>query len=148
MSNGVGSELIPMVGSVFIMSLIIWAIIAWRKMKHKANLQHKLMDKFSTGPELNEFLQSSGGGKFLDFLTVGGLAPKEKLLEAISKGVIFTIVGIALLLIGPFLQGAVEEVRGIQAFGIIAIALGIGFLVSTFISYRLSKKWGIIEDTK
>jgi len=141
------SPLIPMIASVTMMALIVWVVLEWRRLKHKASLQNKLIDKFSTGPELNDFLQSSGGGKFINFLTVGGIGPKEKLLSSITKGIVLTFLGIALLFIGPFLQETVQEVRGVQAFGIAALAVGIGFLVSTFISYKLSKKWGIIEDT-
>jgi len=140
------SPLIPMIASVTMTALIVWVILEWRRLKLKASLQNKLIDKFSTGPELNDFLQSSGGGKFINFLTVGGIGPKEKLLSSITKGIVLTFLGIALLFIGPFLQEAVQEVRGVQALGIAALAIGIGFLVSTFISYKLSKKWGIIED--
>jgi len=141
------SPLIPMIASVTMTALIVWVILEWRRLKLKASLQNKLIDKFSTGPELNDFLQSSGGGKFINFLTVGGIGPKEKLLSSITKGIVLTFLGIALLFIGPFLQEAVQEVRGVQALGIAALAIGIGFLVSTFISYKLSKKWGIIEDS-
>ncbi len=141
------NDMFPMIGSVAMMGLIVWAIVEWRKLKHKANLQNKLIDKFSTGTELNDFLQSSGGCKFINFLTAGGSGPKEKLLASITKGIILTFLGTALLFIGPFLQEAIAEIRGFQAFGIALLAVGIGFLVSTFISYKLSKKWGIIEDS-
>ncbi|MCP5105425.1 MAG: hypothetical protein GY950_18695 [bacterium] len=138
---------IPMLATVIITGMIVWVILEWRRLRHKAGLQNKLIDKFSTGTELNDFLQSSGGGKFINFLTLGGSGPKEKLLSSITKGIILTFLGIALLFIGPFLQETIKEVRGFQAFGIAAVAIGIAFLVSTFISYKLSKKWGIIEDT-
>ncbi|HLP46993.1 MAG TPA: hypothetical protein VK469_13650 [Candidatus Kapabacteria bacterium] len=137
-------DLIPMVGSVFIVGMIIWGILEWRRSKHKYELQNKLLEKFSAVPELNDFLKSQGGNKFLDFLTVGGIGPKEKLLASISKGVIFSILGLAFLFIGPFLGGEAAEIKGVQALGVVSMAIGIGFLVSTFISYKLSKKWGII----
>jgi len=140
------SPLIPMIASVTMTVLIVWVILEWRRLKLEASLQNKLIDKFGSGPERNDFLQSGGGGKFINFLTVGGIGPKEKLLSSITKGIVLTFLGIALLFIGPFLQEAVQEVRGVQALGIAALAIGIGFLVSTSISYKLSKKWGIIED--
>lgn len=142
------SELFPMVGSVGIVSLIVWTILEWRRSKHKFDLHNKLLDKFSSAQELNGFLSSQGGSKFLDFLTIGGLRPKEKLLSSISKGVIFLFLGIALVIIGPFMGSPGEESNGIQAFGILAMVLGAGFLVSTFISYKLSKKWGIIDTER
>ena len=39
-----------------------------------------------------------------------------------------------------------EEMKYFSAFGIVIIALGIGFLISTKISYKLSKKWCIIDE--
>jgi hypothetical protein len=141
-------DLIPMLGGIIIISTIVWGILEWRKSKHKYELQRKLLDKFNAVPELNDFLKSEGGNKFMDFLTAGGIVPKEKLLGSISKGVIFSIIGLALLFIGPFLGGEANDIKGVQALGIISMAVGIGFLASTFISYKLSKKWGIISGTE
>ncbi|UCE22686.1 MAG: hypothetical protein JSV46_10900, partial [Candidatus Aminicenantes bacterium] len=61
------------------------------------------------------------------------------------KGVIITFVGISLILVGQIFT---QEMKYFLAFGIVFIALGVGFLVSTFISYTLSKKWGIIDGDK
>lgn len=142
------SDLFPMLGSVTTVALIVWVILEWRRMKHKYNLQNKLMDKFNSGPELNNFLQSSSGDKLMTFLTIGGIGPKEKLLSSVGKGIILSLLGTALLFIGPFMQTALEEIRGIQALGIAVLAIGIGFLLSTYVSYKLSKKWGIIQDSE
>ena len=121
---------------------VVWAILEWRKTRHKSQLQNKIIDKFQSVQEFNDFLQSKEGNKFLNFLKFNGLAPKEKLLSSLSKGVILIMLGIALILVGQIFPG---EMRYFIAFGIVFIALGAGFLISTFISYTLSKKWGIIE---
>jgi hypothetical protein len=142
------SELFPMLGAVSMVALMVWAIIEWRRSKHKFDLHNKLLDKFSSSQELNGFLSSRGGNKFLDFLTIGSLRPKEKLLGSISKGIIFLFLGIAIFFVGPFMSHQAEESNGLQAFGILTMVLGAGFLVSTFISYKLSKKWGIIDTER
>jgi hypothetical protein len=122
---------------------VVWAILEWRKMRHKSQLQSKIVDKFQSVQEFNEFLQSEQGNKFLNFLKFNGLAPKEKLLSSLSKGVILITLGIALILVGQIFP---EEMKYFIAFGIVFVALGSGFLISTFISYTLSKKWGIIDE--
>ncbi|MCK5058922.1 MAG: hypothetical protein KAT34_19910 [Candidatus Aminicenantes bacterium] len=137
-------------GIIIISMLILWgwvvyAILDWRKMKHKSQLQHKIVEKFSGVQEMNDFLRSDSGSKFLDFLTIKGLAPKEKLLSSIKTGIILLCLGIAALFVGPLFTQASFEVKIIKGIAILVIALGIGFLVSTFISYLLSKKWGLIE---
>jgi hypothetical protein len=122
---------------------VVWAILEWRKTRHKSQLQNKIVDKFQSVQEFNEFLQSKEGNKFLNFLKFSGLAPKEKLLSSLTKGVILITLGIALILVGQIFTG---EMRYFIAFGIVSIALGVGFLISMFISYTLSKKWGIIDE--
>ena len=122
---------------------VVWAILEWRKTRHKSQLQNKIVDKFSSVQEFNEFLQSKEGNKFLNFVKFNGLAPKEKLLSSLSKGVILVTLGIALILVGQIFPG---EMKYFIAFGIVFIALGVGFVISMYISYTLSKKWGIIED--
>ena len=122
---------------------VVWAILEWRKTRHKSQLQNKIVDKFQSVQEFNDFLQSKEGNKFLNFLKFSGLAPKEKLLSSLTKGVILITLGIALILVGQIFT---EEMKYFIAFGIVSIALGVGFLISMFISYTLSKKWGIIDE--
>jgi hypothetical protein len=124
---------------------VVWAILEWRKMRHKSQLQNKVVEKFSNVQEFNEFIQSKEGNKFLNFLRFNGQAPKEKILSSLSKGVILSFLGISLVLIGQIFH---DEMRYFLAFGVVFIALGVGFLVSTFISYTLSKKWGIMDEDK
>lgn len=111
-------------------------------MKHKSKLQEKIVDKFASVPELNDFLQSEGGSNFLKSIRFEGLGPREKILSSLSKGVIFAILGVALIIIAQLFT---EEMKYFAMFGIVTVAVGIGFLISTFISYKLSKKWGIIN---
>jgi len=124
---------------------VVWAILEWRKMRHKSQLQNKIVEKFSTVQEFNDFLQSKEGNRFLDFLKFNGFTPRGKILSSLSKGVILFFLGVALVIIGQIFTG---EMKYFNAFGIVIIALGVGFLISTFISYKLSKKWGIIDEER
>lgn len=124
---------------------VVWIILEWRKMGQKSKLQSKIVDKFTTVQEFNDFLQSQEGSKFLNFLKFNGLSPRGKILSALSKGVILTMLGISLVIIGQIFT---EEMRYFLAFGIVFIALGVGFLIATFISYTLSKKWGIMDEDR
>jgi hypothetical protein len=115
----------------------------WRKVRIKSDFHHKLVDKFGDVKELNNFLETKGGSEFLKSLSINGLAPKEKLLAAVSRGIIVGFLGIAVLLLGWTFM---ESSRYFIAAGITILVLGIGFLVSAAVSYQLSKKWGIIKD--
>jgi len=114
-----------------------------KKVKLKSILHHKLVDKFASAAELNEFLQSDGGGNFLKSLTIDGLNPKEKLLGAISKGIILSFLGIAFFLMSGIVP---DDHQVMMVLGVLVVSLGVGYLVSSAVSYNLSKKWGIIEE--
>jgi hypothetical protein len=122
---------------------VVWIILEWAKLRHKSKLQSKVVEKFSSAQEFNDFLQSKEGDKFLNFLKFNGRAPREKILSSLSRGVILSAFGLSLIVIGQIFA---EEMKYFNAFGIVIIALGVGFLVSTFISYKLSKKWGLINE--
>jgi hypothetical protein len=124
------------------MGWLIWTILEWLRMRHKSQLQNKILEKFTTVQEFNDFIQSEEGNKFLKFISYNGSAPRQKILSSLSRGVIISFIGVSLIIIGQIFPG---EMKYFLAFGIVLIALGLGFLASTFISYTLSKKWGIIE---
>ena len=126
-------------GIAICLTLQVLGIFGW----FKSQLQNKIVDKFQSVQEFNDFLQSKEGDKFLNFVKFNGLAPKEKLLSSLSKGVILVTLGIALILVGQIFTA---EMKYFIAFGIVSIALGVGFLISVFISYTLSRKWGIINE--
>jgi len=144
--NGSGDEIVLMTVlpiTIVFWGWVVWVILEWRKLRHKSKLQSKIVDKFSTAQEFSDFLQSKEGSRFLNFLKFNGRAPRERILSSLSKGVILSFLGIAIIVIGSLFA---EEMKYFIAFGIVLIALGVGFLVSTKISYNLSKKWGIIDE--
>jgi len=141
-------EVVIFIGMFLFWGWVVYIILEWRKLKHKNQLQNKIIDKLNSVPELNEFLQTEGGSRFLNFLTIESYSPKEKLLSSISKGIILIMLGVAFFSIDPLLPTVNEDARIFAALAFIFVALGIGFLISSFISYLLSKKWGIIKSVE
>lgn len=139
-------ELAMVIGVILFWGWVVYIILEWRKLKHKNQLQNKIIDKLNSVPELNEFLQTEGGSRFLNFLTIEGYSPKEKLLSSITKGIILLMLGIAFVVSHGFFSTVAEDSSIFVGIGFILFLLGIGFLVSSFISYLLSKKWGIIKQ--
>ena len=139
-----GTEAMVVLPIFFAMMLLAFKIyLDWRKVRIKSEFHHKLVDKFGDVKELNSFLETKGGSDFLKSLSINGLAPKEKLLGAVSRGVIVSFMGVAVLMLG-WVFG--EGFKYFIAAGITIVVLGIGFLVSAAVAYQLSKKWGIIKD--
>jgi len=122
-------------------TFLVKTFVEWKKLRYKSDFHHKLVDRFGNVDELSQFLRTDAGDRFLNSLTIDGLAPKEKLLASVSKGVVLIFLGSALTILANVFA---KESQFFYFFGVIAIALGVGFLVSMMISFHLSKKWGII----
>jgi len=91
--------------------------------------------------EFGAFLDTEGGRRFMKTLTVEGPSAKTRMLGATQTGIVCTSIGIALLILG----GIFYYLRdGLWVMGGIITACGIGFLVSTLASYRLSKTLGLL----
>lgn len=121
----------------------------------------KLLDRIGSAKEFGEFLNTTGGAKFLDSLTVereGGGA-SVRILRAIQAGSVFLVLGIGLfILIGstdlsfvdvndqfrPDIQA--NDEAGIAFFATICTSVGVGLLISAAMSYLLSKRLGLLDD--
>jgi len=119
-----------------------WLIVEWSRLKRKSQLQHKLIDKFGTPLELQEFLQTEGGRQFLNFLKIGGHAPRERILSSISISTILAFLGIGVFILSLIFT---SQGRVYQASAIVMIALAAGLLASALISNKLGRKWGLFD---
>ncbi|NOY22454.1 MAG: hypothetical protein GXO70_02925 [Acidobacteria bacterium] len=125
----------------FLMGWLIWMIVQWRQYKYRMNIQLKMLDKVSTGAELVQFAESDAGSKFLDSMELKSVGTRDRIISAVYKAVILLVLGIAIYA----LRGTLDE--GAVAFtilGTVLMAFGIGYIIATFISYRLASKWGMI----
>ena len=139
-------EMSAMIIMPIFFAAVIWIIklwLDWKRHRLKNDLQNRLVEKIGNIQDLNNFLQTESGDRFLNSLTVAGGTAKDKLIAAFSSGIILSVLGVAFFPIALFFQ---SEARYINAGGIVFLALGIGFLLSALVSYRISKKWGIIEN--
>jgi hypothetical protein len=126
---------------------IFWVVFnTFRRIKHagrQADLNAKLLEKFSSGHELVEYMNSEAGKKFLESALVEPQrgSPYARILVSVQAGIILAALGVALFLVG---RQVPEATQGFVAFGTVAVTLGAGFLVSAAASYRLSKSFGLL----
>lgn len=128
-------------------AFLVWIVFSTirraRIAKIQADIQGKLLDKFTSGQELTNLLQTEQGKKLLDSLAVTEqVKPYGRILAAAQVGVILAMAGAALLLLRKYVSGAYEV---LLVVGALALAMGIGFIVSAAISYRLSKSLGLLN---
>ena len=140
--------LIPITLFVAIAVTVIWVTSASNRRREaearaQADVHNRLIEKFGTSKEFVDFMQTDGGKVFLKPLPVTNpAAPYRKILASITTGVILTMLGIALLVMHAVVF---DHEEGALGSGIIFLMIGIGFLASAAISYRLSKAWGILQ---
>ena len=148
MAEHVFNAFIPMVVSVGLFALIAWIVFVVadgrrrrEQLKVTSEFNAKILEKMGSTADFGAFLDTEGGRRFMKTLTVEGPSAKTRLLAATQTGIVCSSIGIALLILG----GIFYYLRdGLWVMGGIITACGIGFLVSTLASYRLSKTLGLL----
>lgn len=96
-------------------------------------LQRQVLEKFTSGREFAEFLESKGGQQFLN----AAWSPRmdDRMQRSLRIGLVTTLVGVALLMLSFYKH---QLVIG----GGVSLAIGLAYLISAALSYRLSKQIG------
>ncbi len=123
----------------------------WNRLsKVQTDIHTKLLDRFTGNEELLAYIQSPAGAKFLESSpitldpgprNVG--APLGRILWSAQAGLVSVAVGLGLAAMAPQFPG--ESSLPVRAFGILGIALGLGFALSAIISFVISQRLGLIE---
>ena len=121
--------------------LLVWLDSRRRRARIEARVevQKKLLDKFDSGRELAEFLESEGSKFLLSELGKDRPDPRKRVLTMMTVGVVLSAFGIG------FLALIWKEPNLVFPAGIF-LSLGIGVLIAAAASYHLSKKWGMDKD--
>jgi hypothetical protein len=149
MADKVFEAFIPMVVSVGLFALVAWIVFVIadgrrrrEQLKVTSEFHTKILEKMGSTAEFGAFLETDGGRRFMKSLTVEGPSAKTRMLGATQTGIVCTTIGVAMLILG----GIFYYLRdGLWVMGGIITACGIGFIVSTVASYRLSKTLGLLE---
>ena len=132
--------LFPMIG------FIVWVMVTnarrLRMARLQMEMQSKLLERIGSNQELMQYLESDNGRRLLESATAERGNPYGRILGSMQAGVVLGLVGVAFL----FLRGEVSDAQeGFSVIGALALALGLGFLISAVASFMLSKSWGLIN---
>lgn len=142
-------ELIPIVISLgfFGMIMVLASFAAQRRKAEaeaRAQVQTRLLDKFGSSKEFVDFLQTDSGRSFLSNTQLHSGDARRRILTALTWGVTTAFAGLAFVVISA--SQFVDDEYGMMVPGIILLSIGIGILLSSFISYRLSRSWGMLSE--
>ncbi|HTS25078.1 MAG TPA: hypothetical protein VMH81_04350 [Bryobacteraceae bacterium] len=134
---------------------LIRTIIDYRRWSRltrvQADVHTKLLDRFTANNDLLAYIQTPAGAKFLEStpikLDAGPRsmgAPLARILWSVQGGVVLLAGGIGLQVVSSRV-GDEAAALPLNSFGILGIAVGIGFVTSAAIAFFISQRMGLIE---
>jgi hypothetical protein len=126
----------------------------WNRLSRiQAEVHGKLLDRFSSNDELMAYAQTASGQRFLESgpspvqeqPRAPLSAPVSRILWSLQAGVVLTMGGLGMLVVSRRI--AAEPGEFFMAMGILAVALGAGFVISAGVAYLLSRKLGLFDRT-
>jgi hypothetical protein len=139
-------EMIPIVGIISSSAMVILVVYfvtraRQRRVEAHIEMQSKLIDRFGSAPELITFLQSPAGKEFVAGVQKSpAVATRERILSGFTRAIILTMLGLAFMFL-TYVEGDDDFV--IPAT--ILFALGVGYFLATFVTYKLSAKFHLGE---
>jgi len=141
MGNLLSENVIVPVALFAMVVLVVWFghMSKRARIQQQAEIRKRLLDKFSSGRELTEFLATPQGQSFLQDHEAGEASgsPKARIVRLVVVGVIFAVLGGAFFVLTYLGRGFIYPAA-------IITALGVGMIVAAVISYFLYKKWSMI----
>jgi hypothetical protein len=112
----------------------------------------KLLDRFTSNQDLLAYIQTPAGQHFLESAPISVdsgaknlSAPIGRILFSIQAGIILALAGTGLHMVTQTL-GSEEIAQPLYVVGALAIAVGIGFVLSALVAYALSRRLGLINN--
>jgi hypothetical protein len=110
----------------------------------QAEAQTKLIERFESGPELVEFLKSAEGRQFIsEFQQMPKIEATDHILGGIRKAIVVGMLGIGFLAVAWFWPAL-----GMIIPGFLLLSLAVGFSISSLISVRLARSWGLFPGAR
>jgi hypothetical protein len=114
----------------------------------QAEVHTKLMDRFSANDDLLAYIQTPAGKKFLESAPIALESPRaisaplSRILWSVQVGIVLIALGLGM----QFVSGTVDKdvSAPMSALGVLGISVGIGFVLSAFLSFVLSRRLGLL----
>lgn len=149
-----------MLGFMAAVAALAWVLRAgieyrrWlRATKVQVDAHTKIVDRLASNEDLLAYMQSPAGQRFLTASTSAApidaaaapmSAPLNRILWSVQAGVVIAAGGVGLWLAK---NDVIDEIaQALQVVSMLAIALGIGFVLSALASWALSRQFGLLRS--
>ena len=126
-----------------------------RVLKIQTEVHGKLLDRFANNQELLTYMNTDAGKRFLESAPIPaslGEAPQAKMSMSMSRvlmplqfGVVLTLVGIGFLVLRN--RPEIGDAGPFTVFGMLGLMLGLGFIISSGISFFLARHLGLFPES-
>jgi hypothetical protein len=151
---GDGAALLVFGVAVAVVTWLVRVVVDYRRWSRLAKVQAdahaKLLDRFTANDELISYVQSPAGRRFLESAPIAldpGArrlgAPVSRILWSAQAGLVVMLAGMAFQYVSNRVDADVQQ--ALFAIGTVALAIGVGFLLSAVVSYALSHRLGLFE---
>jgi hypothetical protein len=145
-----GSEIIIVPSLFFMVGFVVYVIVdGYRRrqqVKVVTDVHAKLLDRLGSAKEFAEFFTSDAGSRFLESLSSSESgAPQVRILRSMQAGFVLLALGVGFFILLDERTFSIEAADGLTVMATAATAIGAALLVSTGMSYLLSKRMGLIE---
>lgn len=123
-----------------------------RQSKTQVEAHAKILDRLTSHDDLLAYIQSPAGQRFLESAPIEIDGRQRPVNTSLSRVLLAVQAGIVLVALGfgfTVLQSRFGEAgKGFWMLSTLALALGVGFLLSAGASYVISSRHGLIADAK
>jgi hypothetical protein len=149
--------------AVFIAGLTVLSVLSWtvrtvidhrrwlRVSRLQSEVHSKLLDRLNNNQDLLTYIQTPAGQHFLQSAPISiepgtrGSAPFNRIVFSVQAGIVLALAGLGLYAVSPYIL-IQEAAQPLFVVGILAIALGVGFVLSAGAAYILSLRMGLISQ--
>ena len=127
---------------LFALIILVWWSMRKRRIELQAEVQTKLIERFGSTPELIDFLKSESGREFVTGVQKGAIVvTHERVLAGIRRSIVLTFLGLGF----AAMWVVFDDFFAIPA--ILFLSIGLGFLVATIVSAKLSRAYAVTDST-
>lgn len=153
-------EMIPILLGLGFFGMIAWIVYVIvdgnrrkERLKVFTDFHAKLIDRMGSSTEFATFLQSEGGRRFLESLSVEKGHPGNRIMTAVQTGLVMAALGFGFFVAGSDFAVNVNrasdwDVNGFRVAGALFVSLGVGFLLSAISSFFLAKSLGVLKTAE
>ena len=145
-----GSEIIIVPSLFFMIGYIVYVIVDGYRRRQQTRVytefHSKLLDRIGSAKEFGDFFGSEAGDRFLSALSSSdAAAPQLRILRSLQTGLVLLALGIGLFILTDQRNFELDAMDGLMVTATAATAVGAALVVSTGMSYVLSKRMGLID---